>query len=99
MTFRIPSSRLPSVSIAHISSTLTPAVSTPSLQSTTESPGCRSITSVKEAIWSQTPMARVRRCFIGWSLASSGLMTPRRTCSAGQEWSWEIRRYLPSRNR
>src|SRR5438132_1516185 len=28
-------------------------------------------------------MARVSRCLSGWSAASSGLMTPRRTCSAG----------------
>src|SRR5579859_6223804 len=44
-------------------------------------------------------MARVSRCFSGWSAASSGLMTPRRTCSAGHEWSCEMSLALPLRKR
>src|SRR5258708_5618105 len=44
-------------------------------------------------------MARVSRCLRGWSAASSGLMTPRRTCSAGHEWSCEMSLTLPLRNR
>src|SRR6266849_3840298 len=44
-------------------------------------------------------MARVRRCLRGWSAASSGLMTPRRTCSAGHEWSCEMSLALPLRKR
>src|SRR5713101_1014774 len=82
-----------------ISSTLTPAVSIPSLHSTMVSPASTFILSVYDWIDSHTPMARVSRCLRGWSAASSGLMTPRRTCSAGHEWSCEMSLTLPLRKR
>src|SRR5258708_815659 len=44
-------------------------------------------------------MARVSRCLRGWSAASSGLMTPRRTCSGGHGWAWEMSLTLPLRTR
>ena len=48
---------------------------------------------------SHTPTARVSLCFCGWLAASSGLIKPRRTCSAGHEWSCEMSLARPLRNR
>src|SRR5690242_348488 len=91
ITRSAPRSRLPSFKSSRpISSTLTPAVSTPSLHSTTASPSSSLTLSVNGWICSHTPTARVSRCFSGWLAASSGLMRPRRTCSAGHEWSCEM---------
>src|SRR2546422_9842605 len=100
ITRSAPRSRLPSLSSSlPISSTLTPAVSTPSLHSTTASPSSSFILSVNGCTCSHTPTARVSLCFCGWLAASSGLINPRRTCSAGHEWSCEMSFANPLRKR
>src|SRR5207249_4583289 len=100
ITRSAPRSRLPSLSSSlPISSTLTPAVSTPSLHTTTASPSSSFNLSVNGWICTHTSTARVSRCFNGWLAASSGLITPSLTCSAGHEWSCEMSFANPLRKR